>query len=139
MNTAANIERIESGPAWADRSSAQFDGYSAERTERQLYDDFQKSVDGGDANALCAWAPRITDWAVARATPIDQRKATSLPKRAQTLAECMAESLDCGDGPSMAEAMQLIVNVATGCDESTTAQARRLLERMAESFARHNS
>ena len=141
MSNTASIERAESGPAWADRSSEQFDGYSTERTERQLYDDFQKSVDGGDANALCAWAPRVVDWNAINRLPIEQRtpQTRAAARRAPTLAECMAESLDYGDGPSMTEAMQLIVNVATGCDESTTAQARRLLERMADSFARHNS
>ena len=135
MNTAS-IERRETGPADQDRTASAW--FGNDTTERELYDGFMKSVDNGDANALCSWAPKTTDWDAAGRLPIDQRTTVSLPKRAQTMAECMAESLDHGDGPSMTEAMQLILNVATGCDESTRSQAMRLLERMGDSFAKHN-
>jgi hypothetical protein len=132
MNHLRSIERIDSGPAYMDKAS------DAHYSSSTLQADFLAAADKGDANALAPWAPFTTDWALIKSSAIDQRTAKSLPKRAQTLAECMAESLDYGNGPSLSEAMQLILNVATGCDESTTSQARRLLERMAESFAYHN-
>ena len=136
MNTAS-IERRETGPADQDRTASAW--FGNDTTERELYDGFMKSVDSGDANALCSWAPKTTDWDAAKRMPFDQRTTVSLPKRAQTMAECMAESLDHGDGPGMTEAMQLILNVARSGDESIRSQAMRLLERMGDSFAKHNS
>ena len=136
MNTVS-IERRETGQADQDRTASAW--FGNDTNERELYDGFMQSVDSGDANALCAWAPKTTDWDAAKRVPIDQRTTGSLPKRAQTMAELMVESLDYGDGPSMVEAMQLILNVATVCDESIRSQAMRLLERMGDSFAKHNS
>lgn len=127
-----SIERRESGPAHMDKAS---DSHYSNST---LQAEFLAATDKGDASALAPWAPYTTDWAMVKNSTSDQRATNKIPKRPQTLAECMAESLDHRNGPSMAEAMQLILSVATGCDESTTNQARRLLERMAEAFAYHN-
>lgn len=133
-----SVERIESGPAWMDKTSIHSEADQTSYIEAQ--NGFAQAVRRGDANALAPWAPRITDWVVVRSTPIDQRTVTSLPKRSQTLAEVMAEALDYGDGPSMTEAMQLILNVAHGSDlVNAPAQARSLIERMGRSFAFHNT
>jgi hypothetical protein len=101
--------------------------------------EFMAAVDKGDANALAPWAPLTTDWEAANKdadTSVRFSTIIGRHKRQQTLAECMSESLDYSGGPSIVEAMHLILNVASGKDESET--ARRLLERMAACFAYHN-
>jgi hypothetical protein len=140
MNAVANIERIESGPAHMDRTGAHFGDQEAAYAEREIRTGFDKAVTVGDANALCTWAPYTTDWQAINRLPLEQRTAEkrAAAKRAQTMAECMVESLDYGDGPSMVEAMQLVLNAARCTDDALSAQARRLLERMAESFAARN-
>jgi hypothetical protein len=127
-----NIERKDSGPAWMDKASDQH--YSASTMEFE----FMAAVDKGDANALAPWVPLTTDWNLINRLPLEQRTIAlrSTAKRQQTLSECMYESLDYSDGPSIDEAMQIILKVASGKDESET--ARRLLERMAACFAFHN-
>jgi hypothetical protein len=116
-----NIERRESGPAYFDKAS------DASEKQSTMAADFLSATDKGDASAMAPWAPLAIKWT-----------GTAAIKRVRTLAECMSESLDYGKGPKMAEAMQLLLDVANGSDESTTAKARRLLERMAESFAYFN-
>jgi hypothetical protein len=129
-----NIERKDSGPAYMDKASDQHYSVSTMQAE------FMATVDKGDANALAPWAPLTTDWNLINRLPLEQRTIAlrSTSKRQQSLSECMAESLDYSDGPSMAEAMQLILDVARGPSEETTYTARRLLERMAACFAYHN-
>jgi len=138
MNAVPNIERRDSGPSYMDRASEHYGDTEAASRERELARQFAKAVAKGDANALCPWAPYITDWETIKRTPVDQRTATALPKRQQTLAELMDESIDYGRGPSLAEAMQLILNAASG-SESTQQQARDLLARMGDAFARMNA
>lgn len=132
-----HIERIDSGPAWQDKASVHSEADQTSYIEMQS--GFAAAVRRGDANALAPWAPRVTDWAVVRSTPVDQRTVTNLPKRAQTMAECMAESLDYGDGPSLTEAMQLLINAAGCSDTALAQQARHLLGRMGTSYAFHNT
>lgn len=109
-----------------------------ERAEIALGARFLRLAGKADANALCDFAS-TTDWDAAKRQPIDQRTATSLPKRQQTLAEVMAESLDFASGPSLCEAMQLILNVAYGANlANAPAQARDLLGRMAAKWAEFN-
>jgi hypothetical protein len=134
------IERRESGPATQDRTSEHFGDVDAAYAERELTDAFMRSADAGDANALCTWAPRTTDWQAINRLPLEQRTAETraAAKRAQTMAECMVESMGYGDGPSMVEAMQLVLNAARCTDDALSAQARRLLERMGEAFAARN-
>jgi hypothetical protein len=128
-----NIERKDSGPAYMDKASDQH--YSASTMQAE----FMAAVAKGDANALAPWAPLTTDWEAAKKDADPSVRFSTIigrHKRQQTLSECMSESLDYGDGPSIVEAMHLILNVASGKDESET--ARRLLERMAACFAYHN-
>ena len=85
-----------------------------------------------DANALAPWAPLTTDWAKVRG-PVDH--ATQLPKRQKTVSEVMQSTLGTGKAPCMAEVMQLVLNVAYGDHTQTREQARRLVRRMAATFA----
>jgi hypothetical protein len=109
-----------------------------DREEMALAGRFLAMAKQADANALCDFAS-TTDWDAMKRQPIDPRTATRLPKRQQTLAEVMAESLDYSDGPSLSEALQLLLNVAHGADlVNAPAQARALLGRMAEKWAYFN-
>jgi hypothetical protein len=139
MNAIPNIERRESGQASMDRTSEHFGDTEAQRNEREIRDGFAMSAGKADANALCTWAPMVTDWDAAKRMPIDQRTAQHLPKRAQTLTEIMAESLDYSDGPTMVEAMQLILNATRSTDADLAQQAANLVDRMGAAFARMNS
>lgn len=87
-----------------------------------------------DANALAPWAPLTTDWASVRG-PVSS--ATQLPKRQKTVSEVMQSTLGTGTGkaPCMAEVMQLVLNAAYGDHAPTREQARRLVRRMAATFA----
>lgn len=131
-----NIERRESGPSWMDASSVESEADQSGYTD--MIAGFEKAARDGDANALAAWAPLVTDWDAVKRQPVDMR--TSGPQRVQTLSEVMVASLDFADGPSMVEAMQLLLNVAYSADlVNTPSMARGLIERMGRSFAFHNS
>lgn len=93
--------------------------------------DFQQACVKGDANSLCQWAPRVADRNVPRT------KDGFLPTRRQTLAEVMTESLDYRDGPTLTEAMQLILNASNGTNVQE--QARGLIDRMATTWAKFNT
>lgn len=111
-----------------------------EAAAASMADQFRESAQKADANAFAMWAPLVTDWERARRQPVDQKTATELPKRYQTMAEVMAESLDFDHGPSETELMQLLLNVAHGSDlANAPAQARDLLRRMGEAFGRVHS
>lgn len=99
---------------------------------------FLKLAGKADANAVCDFAT-TTDWDAVKRQPVDQRTATRLPQRHQTIAEVMTDALDYTDGPSLCEVMQLVLNVAHGSDlVNTQAQARELLGRMAAKWAHFN-
>jgi len=128
-----SIERIESGPAWSDKASADYGGYepSQEDAIRAAYGAACKKA---DANALCPWAPTTTDWMRAGSAPRDA--AGTLPQRQQTLAEVMHSTMDTARHAFEAESMQLLLNVAYGSDlVNQPALARNLLERMAAHYA----
>lgn len=98
---------------------------------------FIKACAKGDANASAQFAPMVRDWDAAKHMPVDSKAPMHL--RYQTVAEVMEESLDYVIGPSMTEAMQLILNVAYSADlVNAPAQARALLSRMAQTFAAYN-
>jgi hypothetical protein len=128
MNAVPNIERIDSGPAYMDRASEQYGDTESERTEREIRTGFAMAAGKADANALCTWAPRTTDWDAAKRMPIDQRTT-----------EVMVESLDYGNGPTMTEAMQLILNATRSTDTDLALLAGDLVDRMGAAFARMNS
>lgn len=140
MNTVS-IERIESGPASQDRTSAAYFGNpETAYVERELRANFAKAADVGDANAVCGWAPYTTDWNAINRLPLEKRTAEvrAVAKRCQTMAELMVESLDYGDGPSMVEAMHLILAATKSSDTDLALLAGDLVERMGASFALHN-
>jgi len=95
---------------------------------------FVRACAQGDANALAPFAPMVRDHTAPR--PVD---SSYLPHRFQTVSELMVDSMDYRGGPAIAEAMQLILNIAYGQDTSNAPlQARALISRMAESFAKYN-
>lgn len=107
---------------------------SQANAERVLDEEFTAACAKGDANAIASFAPDVRDF-YCRAMGI----ANTAPRRAQQLHEVMQESLDYPKGPSMSEAMQLILNAAYSPNlEATRDQAKRLIERMATTWASHN-
>lgn len=121
-----NIERIESGPAYA--AGASFDELRItqseiyEREQAAMRSNFAHACQKSDANALCDWAP-LTFWGHMR-----------------QLSEVMADSLDFTDGPDVSEVMQLLLNVAHGSNlAQAPEQARELLKRMGAMYAKHNA
>lgn len=127
-----NIERIESGPAYA--AGASFDELRItqseiyEREQSAMRNDFAHACQQADANALCEWAPRRIDF-------------SQLHKpRMVTLTEVMADALDYTGGPDTSEVMQLLLNVAHGSNlAQAPQQARELLKRMGAMYARNNT
>lgn len=138
-----HIERRDTGPAWLDKTSAHYapdvEAAEAKAQAAELRRQFARAAATGDANAVCPWAPLTTDWDAIKRQPIDQRTTTSLPKRAQTLAQLMFESLDYGSGPSMTEAMHLLLAAAHSTDTDLALLAGDLLDRMGAAFAEQNS
>lgn len=83
----------------------------------------------GDANALCSFAT-VTDWDAVRRQPVDQRTATALPRRAQTLAEVMFESVD-GYPETITQLVQLLLNACKSTDVDLAYPANALLDQLA--------
>jgi hypothetical protein len=127
------VEKIETGPAYmAGHGSAyEYHGWRSDQQaalDAQTLKIFAGACRAGDANALCEWAPTVSDWSA------DKPHARRVP----LLHEVMAEALDFSDGPCMSELMQLVLNVAHGSDlVSAPAHARTLLERMASEWVKH--
>lgn len=111
--------------------------HEREKAQDQMAACFIKACARADANAMADFAPMVRDWDAAKHLPVSI--GAHMPRRYQTVAEVMQESLDYSSGPSMTEAMQLILNVAYGTDlVNAPAQARALLDRMATTFATYN-
>ena len=96
--------------------------------------DYLRACGNADANAVVTWAPQITDWDSPLLLAGDKYVR---PKRYQTLAECMGDTLYYTDGPASIELYQLLLNAAAGAD--VQAQANELLGRMAVVFAKFNA
>ena len=108
-----------------------------DRESARMAASFVKACAQADANALAFFAPTVRDWNAAKAMPVSS--TSTMPHRHQTIAEVMQEGLDYASGPSMTEAMQLILNVAYGTDlVNAPEQARALISRMATTFANYN-
>jgi len=105
-----------------------------EKAEQALIEEFETACQKADANAICLWSGHVVDWSQCP-SPISTNQPK--PLRSQVLHEVMAESLDYADGPSMSEAMQLILNVANGMDCKDMAQ--KLVNRMAQTYAKFNA
>ena len=111
--------------------------HEREKAQAQMAAAFVKGCAKQDANALADFGPMVRDWDAAKHLPVSIGAHT--PKRYQTMTEVMQEALDYASGPSMSEAMQLLLNVAYGTDlVNAPAQARALISRMAETFAKYN-
>ena len=104
------------------------------RAEFEMAADFLRACGNADASAVVTWAPQTTDW---KGPPHLVGDKHVRPKRHQTLAECMGESLDYTDGPASIELYQLLLNAAAGAD--VQAQANELLGRMAVVFAKFHA
>ena len=100
------------------------------RAEFEMAADFLRACGKADANAVVTWAPQITDGNGPLYLVGDKHVR---PKRYQTLAECMGDTLDYTDGPASIELHQLLLNAAAGAD--VRAQATALLARLADGFA----
>lgn len=128
--TATDVDRLEEGQA-ADPATGSAAGVVAAVA-------FMKAAGRADASALATFAPKVTDWALCRDFSIVGKEATrpDRPMRHPLVAEVMTTALDYPRGPTMHEAMQLILNTAFGEDAAAAqAQARHLLGRMAATFA----
>lgn len=106
------------------------DAYTAQMREAELAieEEFERLAMKADANAFAGFAPLVRD-------------DTGTGLRKQTLAEVMHYALDYSNGPSITEAMQLILNAAYGnlSPEVVKAQARDLVERAGKAHARVNA
>jgi rubredoxin len=65
MNALDNVQRIDSGPASQDRASEYFGDTEAEHRENEIRAGFMFAAGRADANALCPWAPVVTDFCIA--------------------------------------------------------------------------
>lgn len=112
--------------------------YDEARSEERMIEEFKLACRHGDANSAAVFGPSVTDWDA----PI-RALGGAPPKRVQTLSEAMNESLGYRDGPSRDELMQLLLDLAnrppaTGM-LALQAQALRLIDSMAGTFAAHNA
>ena len=130
-----STDPVADAASHSDRLAAYSD--RVQGAERAVIEDFTEACRRGDANAFTPWAGMTTDWARVKPPVLAGQE---LPKRALQLHEIMVQSMDYSDGPAMSEAMQLILNLAYGsdCQANLAAMARNLVERMAQTHARHS-
>jgi hypothetical protein len=116
----------------ASRHGDEQDKYSdmVQAAEDQARADFLTQAKKGDANAVCIWAGTVTDYANANGVTSTDK----LPRRARTFAEVATDALDLGNGPSMCEVIQVLLNAASD-NICTQSLARGLLARMADAHA----
>lgn len=115
-------------------SSAFASAWAAEEAEREaradfLYGEFLKAARRGDANALCDWAPEVTDWALA---PRPLGDTSTAPKRVQAFWEVLEGEFS-GHPDQTCQIVQLLLSAANGSDVQR--QARLLVERIGAAFA----
>ena len=142
-----NLERIESAPRYAAGSASLYDhsltlGEKLDREQADMRASFMAACRNADANALAPWAPTRNDWAGVgmSSMPRSLGDAARMPKRQQTFAEVLGESLDFTGGPDLSEVLQLLLNVAHSSDTvNAPAQARALLARMADAYVNEHT
>lgn len=101
------------------------------QAELAMHDDFVNACKAGDINAACQWAPLT----IQRSSDGTYRHS-----KVQTLDDVMAGSLDYGKGPSTADVLALLLQVAFGTDNAANqARAQALIGRMAATYARFNA
>jgi len=138
MNALDHVERIDRGTPSQDRASEFFGDTEAAHRENEIRSGFAMAAGRADANALADWAPTVTDWEMRRKLHL-AHDSKFMPQRVRTMTECMNETLDYGKGPSVTEAMQLILNACRSTDAELAQQAANLVDRMGAAFARMNS
>lgn len=94
-----------------------------------LEDQINGAIGTGDANHLCSFST-TTDWDAVKRQPVDQRTATALPRRAQTLAEVLMESIN-GYPEVESQLVQLMLNACKSSDATTAQQAQALRDQIA--------
>lgn len=142
-----NLERIESAPRYAAGSASLYDhsltlGEKLDREQADMRASFMAACCNADANALAPWAPMTADWSGVNLSnmPRGLGDAARMPKRQQTFAEVLGESLDFIGGPDLSEVLQLLLNVAHSSDTvNAPAQARALLARMADAYVNEHA
>jgi hypothetical protein len=118
----------------ASRHGDEQDKYNdmVQAAEDQARADFLAQAKRADANAVCIWASTVTDYSnTAGVGSVDK-----LPRRNRTFAEVATDTLDLGNGPSMCEVIQVLLNAAHGL-HATQVQAQALLQRMADQYANY--
>lgn len=118
----------------ASRHGDEQDKYNdmVQAAEDQARADFLAQAKRADANAVCIWASTVTDYSqTAGVGSVDK-----LPRRNRTFTEVATDTLDLGNGPSMTEVIQVLLNAAHGL-HATQIQAKALLERMADQYAKY--
>jgi len=124
-----NYEVIDSPRRIAQQDAS--DQHAAQ-AELAMHDDFIAACKAGNVNARCEWAPLSVNF--------EDGKYTR--NKVQNLADVMDGSLDYGDGPTSAELMDLLCDVAYGDlpnSHDNRKRAQALISRMASTFARYNA
>jgi hypothetical protein len=118
----------------ASRHGDEQDKYNdmVQAVEDQARADFLAQAIRADANAVCIWASTVTDYSNTKGVG----SVDKLPRRNRTFAEVATDTLDLGNGPSMCEVIQVLLNAAHG-SRTTQTQAKALLERMADQYAKY--
>ena len=120
-----NYEKRDTGPACLDRVEAAHRQAAAESAMATAFVDAAMAL---DLTELAPWAPMRTEYA--RATGNDF-------KRLATVGEVLTDSLDYSKGPTIEDLLRIVCEVASGQDQQ--AQAKALIGRMAQTYAKYNA
>jgi hypothetical protein len=118
----------------ASRHGDEQDKYNdmVQAAEDQARADFLAQAKRADANAVCIWASTVTDYSQTAGVGSVEK----LPRRNRTFTEVATDTLDLGNGPSMCEVIQVLLNAAHGL-HATQIQAQALLQSMADQYAKY--
>lgn len=133
-----NYEKHESAPAYMAGHSSATDYYMRQQVAQQeaefeVYERFKNACEDMPATTVIHWSPLRTDWAAPHSPGTDR------PQRHYQLHEVMSDALDFPRGPSMADAMQIILNAQTSSDKEIARQAKALIHAMAKAWADYNT
>lgn len=133
-----NYEKHESAPAYMTGYSSATDyGLSMKVRQQEAdfvtYELFKHACEQFSATTVIPWSPTRTDW------DAPSNDTASRPQRHYKLHEVMTDALDYSRGPSMADAMQIILNAQTSSDKEIARQAKALIHAMAKAWADFNT
>ena len=120
-----NYEKRDTGPACLDRVEAAHRQADAESAMATAFVDAAMAC---DLNELAPWAPMRTEYTRGDGPDF---------KRLASVGEVLADSLDYTTGPAVHDVLDLLCSVASGQDQQ--AQAKALIGRMAETYAKYNA